>query len=99
MIATIAPGATASEHTLGTLRYAQRVRSFSVRPARSSQATRRLDWISSPTPRRAPDESECADSLAPNSARTLFILAQLRLSPGSVARCPFTLRRRGDGRR
>lgn len=34
MIATIAPGAASSEHTLGTLRYAQRVRSFGGRPDR-----------------------------------------------------------------
>jgi hypothetical protein len=31
MIATIAPGGAAAEHTLNTLRYAQRVRSFSIK--------------------------------------------------------------------
>jgi len=34
MIATVAPGAAAADHTLNTLRYAQRVRDFSVKRAK-----------------------------------------------------------------
>jgi len=41
MIATVAPGAAAAEHTLNTLRYAQRVRDFSAkRPALPAPAAR-----------------------------------------------------------